>query len=329
MVSNLVKSRIGVNVVSQTVEVKWECGWQEYAAQNDDAIDGVIFMRRGSERPYDTGGLVFVQIKCGGEGYRRDQKQHPDHIGVSLGRKYIEKHLPRWKRMPGPVVLIFVDDTISAYAPPAWWVDLKAITSYSKTNKGLILIPKNQRFAHHTKGPFHKLCGSGPSDRMLEQVEVDRSGVLVPKLGKNESLRADAWDFYKEWRDQLSSRVNPVVGEVLVNRVGWKHATRKGRLPERILQSWLLFGVAKAMVRTCKDIYTLGHARTQTYSDGNIQVIDYLGLRARVVFPHRHPSVIQVVLRRSRLISPASPAVGRQKIWFYSVYELRRGSALR
>src|SRR6185503_5226134 len=245
MVSKRVKSRIGVNLVSTIVEVNWECGWQEYAAQNDDAIDGVILMRRGSIRPYDTGGLVFVQIKTGGEGYRRDQKQHPDHIGVHLGAEYIQEHVPRWKRTPGPAVLIFVDDKISRDNPPAWWVDLKSTDSYSKTNKGLILIPKNQRFAHHTKGTFHKLCGSGPSDRMLEQVQVGRSGVLVPRLGKNESLRDDAWNFYKDWRDQLPSRMNPIIGEILVNLIGWKHAARKGRLPARILQSWLLFGVAR------------------------------------------------------------------------------------
>ncbi len=328
VLSNLVKGRIGINTVARTVENEWACGWQEYAAHNDDAIDGVILMRRGSKRPSTTGGVVYVQVKCGGDGYRQDQKQYPDHIGVKLGKDYINSHLDRWKQTPGPAILVFVDDTISKKDPPAWWTDLKVASSYSPTNKGLILVPKSQRFAHHTKGAFHKLCGSGPADRMLQEVRMDRSSLLVPKLGKTESLRNDAWQFYKEWRSQRSARINPTIGEVLVNRVGWKHSTRKGRWPERIVQSWMLLGVAKRMINICEDVYTLGHGKIDKYPDGNIQIIDYLGLKARVIFPHRHHSVIQVVLRRSRLVSPSSRFLERQKIWFYSVYELRRGSGL-
>lgn len=184
MTSRRVKGRIGIGAVARIVEVAWECGWQEYAAQNDDAIDGIILMRRGSKEPFDTGGVVFVQIKCGGDGYRRDQKKHPNHIGVQVGKEYVLKHKKRWVRTPGPAVLIFVDDTIDKHSPPAWWTDLKSKESYSQTNGGLILVPKIQRFAHHTKGAFHKLCGSGPSDRVLEQIQIDRTMTLVPKLEK-------------------------------------------------------------------------------------------------------------------------------------------------
>ncbi len=42
-------------------------------------------MRKGTAKPADTGGIVFVQVKCGGDGYSKDQKQHPDHVGVALG----------------------------------------------------------------------------------------------------------------------------------------------------------------------------------------------------------------------------------------------------
>lgn len=327
MLSNLVKGRIGINTVSRIVEVDWECGWQEYAAQNDSAIDGIILMRRGSKAPSDTGGIVFVQVKTGGDGYRRDQKRYPDHIGVQLGTQYVEEHRPRWVQTPGPSVLVFVDDTKDRTNPPGWWTNLKSSDSYSPTNRGLILVPKNQRFARHTKGVFHKLCGSGNVDRQIMEIRMSRSDLLVPKLGKGESLRSDAWEYYKNWRKDAGSRMNPTLGEILVNRVGWKHSTRMGRMPERIVQSWLLLDVAKKMIATCEDIYTLGHATRKVFPDGNIEVIDYLGLRASVIFPYRHPSIIQVVLRRSRLVEPRI-RFERQKIWFYSVYELRRGSAL-
>lgn len=328
--SNRVKERVGINAVSAVVETDWESGWQEYAAQNDDAIDGVILMRRGSKKPTDTGGIVFVQVKCGGNGYRCDQAKHPDHIGVALGKEYIDKHKPRWMKVPGPAVLIFVDDTLRRKREhaPAWWVDLKCPKSYSETNGGMILVPKAQRFGHHSKSQFHKLCGPSPFDRQLEEIHLNRNQILIPRLGKGESLRDDAWQFYKEWRDNPGMCINPTLGSLLVNRVGWKHMTRPGRLPERILQSWQLLGAAKEMVVSCKNVLNLGHAKRKDYPDGNTQVIDYLGLRANVVFPHRHQSVLQVVLRRSRLISPQHPRHERQKIWFYSIYELRRGQGL-
>lgn len=325
--SNRVKERIGVHAVARMVETLWESGWQEYSASNDDAIDGVILMRRGSANPIDTGGVVFVQVKCGGNGYRRDQHQYPEHIGIALGAQYIEVHKPRWMRVPGPAVLVFVDDTIDRNNPPAWWVDLKDESSYSPTNRGMLLIPKTQRFAHHTKGDFHRLCGPGTQDRTLNVIELNRTQTLIPRLGRNESLRDDAWGFYKAWRSDKAARMNPRVGEVLVNRIGWKHITRRDRLPERIMQSWMLLGAAKQIIAQESRVLNFGRASVRDLEDGSKLVDDYLGLRSTITFPYRHHAVVQVVLKRSRVIrpSPSWRGTDAQKIWFYSVYELRRG----
>lgn len=156
-------------------------------------------MKRGQKASKATGGVIFVQVKCGGNGYRQDQNQHPNHIGINLGEAYIVKHRPRWNLVPGPAVLIFVNDTIDHRNPPCWWVNIKDDESYSKTNKGQILIPKNQKFGSHSKGIFHKLCGSGPTDRNLPTISISRNDDLPVNLSKNESLRNDAWEYYKEW----------------------------------------------------------------------------------------------------------------------------------
>lgn len=325
MVSNLVKSRIGINKVSTTVENLWESGWQEYAAQNDDAFDGVIIMKRGTKKPAATGGVVFVQVKCGSDGYKKIQNQYPDHIGVALGQQYISAHLPRWQKAPGPAVLIFVDDETSKVNPRAYWVDLRLETSYSTTNSGMVLIPLAQRFSHHSKGEFHRLCGSNTADRILEEITLTRNDSLIPSLGAKSSLRQDAWNFYSEWKNSPTFDINPSLGPILVNRLAWEHMTRATRLPERVAQSWLLLGAAKCMINNCTKYWTLGNATSQTFADGSTEVIDYLGLKAKVSFPHRHHSVVQVILKRSRLTTPVSTQPMRQKIWFYSVYELRRG----
>src|SRR5690606_11393628 len=140
-------------------------------------------------------------------------------------------------------------------------------------------------------GKFHSLCGSAPTDRILPTVTLTRDLELRITLAKNESIRNDAWGFYKNWRDNPHERHNPTLGEILINRVGWKHITRFGRRSERVVQSWMLLGAAKQIVMHVKDIDFLRHAETAELEDGTIRVIDYLGLRANVKFTYRHESV--------------------------------------
>jgi hypothetical protein len=57
---------------------------------------------------------------------------------------------------------------------------------------------------------------------------------------------------------------------------------------------------------------------------GQYELKDYLSLRAKVIFPNRNQTVIQVVLRRKRT-GNRTTGEQNQTIWFYSVYEPRRG----
>lgn len=322
MFSNSQKEAIGVRVVATFVREPWACGWQEYEARNDNGIDGVVIMRKGQR---ETGGLVFVQIKCGGNGYRSDQQQHPDKVGVKLGGEYIKKHKDRWLAVNGPCVIVFVDDTVDKKNPPAWWADLKDDETYSKTNSGLLLIPKKQRFGSHTKGDFHRLCGSGPIDKMLPSITATRSDLIIPP--STQTMHQFSRGYYKEWSvdSYNTGQVNPRVGPVLVNRVGWRHITGQHRLRERQFQSLTLLGIAKRMINELGDVEMLGRASVEDLHDGGRKIIDHLGIRANVVFPHRHQAVVQVVLRRERVICTSAAAPTQQKIWFLSVYELRRG----
>lgn len=271
----------------------------------------------------ETGGLVFAQVKCGGNGYRKDQVQHPDKIGVLLGEKYISDHFDRWNSTTGPSVLIFVDDTIDKKNPPAWWADLRDPNTYSKTNKGLLLVPLAQKFGEHTKGDFHRLCGSGPVDKSLAVIDIVKEDLIIPRF--NESLLKAARGFYINWSKFSFPTENPGCGEVLVNRVGWRHITRKRRVEERIFQSLTLLGVAKRMIDELHDIEMLGRVKVTTLPSGSKKFEDYIGLRAVAVFPHRHQAVIQVVLKRERIVNASGVGPVDQKIWFLSVYELRRG----
>ncbi|MHB1300518.1 MAG: DUF4365 domain-containing protein [Burkholderiales bacterium] len=316
MYTNSQKEAVGIRVVETFIREPWNCRWQEYEARNDNGIDGVAIMRKGEK---ETGGLVFIQVKCGGNGYRQDQKQYSDKVCISLGEKYIEDHRPRWNVTPGPCVIVFVDDTIDKKMPPAWWADLKDDSTYSPTNKGMLLLPKSQRFGAHSKGDFHRLCGTGPIDRVLPTLELTRHDLIVPQL--KDTLLHAARRAYKAW----GTGTNPSLGEILVNRVGWRHITRQGRLRERIWQSLELIGVAKKIVNEIDEVDMLGRTTIKDYPDGTILLTDHLGLRANILFPHRHQSVVQVVLKRERIVTKKPSVSIEQKIWFLSVYELRRG----
>lgn len=312
------QARLGINTVSSIVETNWQCGWQEFDSHNDDGVDGAILMRRGSIRPVDTGGVVFAQVKCG-ESYVRKQKQHPDSICLALGADYVTSHIPRWKRLPGPTVLIFVNDPASRKNALSWWVQLRP-ESIAPTNSGIILIPKSQRFGHHAKGPFQKLCGHQAQDNELPKIQMSVDELLPMSLGDGPPLRHSAWKFYKRWREE-KDRTHPSLGKVLVNRVGWKHLTRPGRSLHRIINSCLLLPVAMKMVELGLPTSYLGRGKQRTTTSSS-RVVDYLGIRASVSFPHRQSSVVQVVLKRERLLIPHV----RTKVWFYSVFERRRGT---
>lgn len=318
--SNRQKEAIGVRVVQSIIRETWDSGWQELDARNDNGIDGLAIMRK---RGKETGGIVFVQVKCGGDGYRKDQLQYPDKIGIQLGKSYIDDHRPRWSSTTGPSVIVFIDDTVDPRNPPAWWADLKDQQTYSPTNAGMLLIPKSQKFGPHTKGDFHRLCGAGPVDRTLPTLQITRDQLVIP--GRTETLLAAARGVYKKWSKEGYPTRNPSLGDILINRVGWRHITRQKRLKERVFQSLSLLGVARRMIDELVEIDMLGRPTVVESSDGSLKVTDHLGIRANITFPHRHQSVVQVVLRRERIISRLARSMPVQRIWFLSVYELRRG----
>jgi hypothetical protein len=169
------------------------------------------------------------------------------------------------------------------------------------------------------------MCGPRIADINLKILKIARDQMMPIRLGKNESIRNDAWSFYKNWRDDGNLCIHPDLGYIIVNRVGWKHMTRKGRSQDRIINSWLLLGVAKQMVIQGANVFYLGHSNVENIEDNVIKIIDYLALRSIVVMPHRQETMVQVVLKRCRYINKCYTEPVSQKIWLYSIFEPRRG----
>ncbi len=304
----------GILVAHDIVNRCWKSDWQKIDQENDDAIDGIIHVRKDGEL---TGEVIYAQVKSG-DGYKLITKNRPNYIGINVGNNYLDSHRSRWNRLRGAVILIFVDNNKEAY-----WTNLKDNNSYTAENNSIILIPNKQRFGAHSKGHFRKIGDFFPQDRELLTVRLERSDLSYLKIDK--PLKETARNFYKDWcNSDTIERTNPSLGVVTVNRTGWRHISRSERGFDKIFQSWQLLSAAKKIIQTVDRAYQI--KKQETISEGETEYIvkDFISLRAKVVFPNRHESVVQVILRRKKIVNILTNTI-QQQVWFYSVYEPRRG----
>jgi hypothetical protein len=277
-------------------------------------LDGIIQFYKNSKQTGKT--LFFVA-----EHFRIRQANQPKKEFIELPFPDLETRRKQWLAQPLPVILfayLYFHDEPGA---KALWVDLRSNDSYSDNRKNL-LIPLSNTFKTTTKGALMRLCGKGPSGPVSHRLTLDFTDTKYLRgLGK---FKSSARKFYVGWaHDSVAERTHPVLGEILVSRVGWKHICRPNRKKERILQSWLLLSAAKKIILNVDEWHALGRSRTRMVSNKIRQTIDFLGLRAEVHFNFRDSSLVQVILRRSQEYNTETQSFG-QKIWFYSVYEMRR-----
>lgn len=328
-----------VDHVKGIVETQWYSKWVPIQAPNDDGIDGVILLykkyvkttklKKGEKREYarkPTGEMIFVQVK-GGNGYRVEAEKRPNSIGVNVTEPYIVAHRPRWNRLPGPVILIFVNTESKRKHGAAWWCNLKVESSYDTDNKQIISVLKEDTFGSHSKGDLRRLS------RTYNVANIDPPIVLthecVNRIPISGSIKAAGRSIYRQWAtSEIGDRTHAGLGEVIVSRVGWRHMTRRGRRPERLLQSLQLIEVAKRAIKGSHAFRMLGRRRATFHADGSAEMRDYVGIRVQAIFPHRQPASIQVVLKRLRLFDSAKKKVS-QKLWFLSVYEKFKPPALK
>jgi hypothetical protein len=71
------RGQLGANIVERIVLKDWNSRWQQIDAQNDDGVDGLIFLEAGN-RP--TGQIIFAQIKC------HQSPISDSKVSVSLGK---------------------------------------------------------------------------------------------------------------------------------------------------------------------------------------------------------------------------------------------------
>lgn len=288
-------------------------------AENDNGVDGVIFLRH---RSAFLGRLLFVQVKSGPSfmvNYK--QKRFAGLIGVDIGEDYIAAHRPRWEALPGPVILVYVTDP-EKRSSTIYWQDLKKNASYSPSNKGVVLVPRSQTFGSEAKGALRRLTGSMPDDAPLKRIDM-RNVQRLTDIDVHD--RPTARWFYKEWSRSVE-RHHHELGEIEVTNAGWRHVTRRSRNPENVRNSFLLLEAARQMVIQGAVWRQLGSAKIKDRKQ-TTDIVDALSLRANIVFRYRAPATVQVILRRTRNICKLTGSV-QSRLYFYSVHELRRGNSV-
>lgn len=306
----------GRSVVQDYVSAQSNHGWQELDPQNDDGVDGLIFIKKKGNK---TGEIVFAQIKCGvkGRGYWTESSTRPGYIGVHLTEDYINKHRERWKTVPGPMILIFVEYE----SRKAYWADLRNNASFTSDNKQIVLIKKSQRFGSHSFGEFKKLKGYTHINQAYDWIDVSLEDVNYIKLELYIPFKEQAKKYYKDWiNSHASEKTCPLLGEIIVSRVGWRHITRRKRKKSRIIQSLQLLGIAKQIIKQSNKFWQVKVMEIKTLADGTIIHTDFIGLRGRVKFTFRGATIVQVLLKRKKIVN-TNTGIYKSEIRFYSVYE--------
>ena len=302
----------GMNEAGIIVQGKANHGWQPFSAINDNGVDSMIIYRKNG---IDTGEIMFAQVKCGtGDGYMKITRNRPSHFGVHVGEMYIKSHRPKWDKLPGPIILIYVD----FHTRKAWWVDLRDDKSYTDSNKQIVLVPKCQRFGKHSFGEFKNLKGRLFISKDIPELEMTNSHFESQNL--NQSIKQSAKKYYDEWnKSPVIERTHLELGEIIVSRTGWRHMTRTDRKQNRMINSLALLPVAKQIILSTNKCYQVKNLETRTVKNQLI-ITDYLAIKCNVKFPFRQSGLIQVILKRKRKLDSNNNTIG-SRIWFYSIYE--------
>ena len=136
---------------------------------------------------------------------------------------------------------------------------------------------------------FHALHMGILVSQVIDLAKYDSlHGLIEPKLpgGLNVPLKYRAIEFYKEWK--RIGAVNPCFGNVIINRTGWSHITRKDRPMGRIETSFSLLPYASRIINDVTSWRTLTSIRKyDKRQDKHITYVDFIGLTAKVIIKNR------------------------------------------
>lgn len=152
------------------------------------------------------------------------------------------------------------------------------------------------------QGPLRRLArvSKNYSEKPILDLRHNDSlkGILPLSLPGNlkDSLKYRAIKFYQEWKE--TGAKNPFFGDILINRTGWSHITRKGRPIARIEASFGLLPIAARIINEVSRWRMLTPMRRyDNRKDGFTSIVDFVGLTAKVILKNRSSAEVMVVLK--------------------------------
>lgn len=287
------RGQVGVNVAERVVLTEWRSRWQQVDGQNDDGIDGLIFLER---RGIPTGQIIYVQVKCHQIKARTDGT-----IAVAINRDRLERNMQVWKRVVGAAILVHVDpETLIAR-----WANVRDSRVVTPSQ---IIIHPNDLFDASARKIIANLCGNVHRDLLLPQINTVTAD--FPHFTEPHLQRA-ARRFYKALSIE-PVYLGPTGPVVRFTREGWRHITRPDRPVLVRHQSLVLLGVIRKVLAQANP------ADLKDYSPRIDPTGDYVALRAVVTFSFRQTCVVKIVMRRRKDENK------RDSYSFHTIYEPRR-----
>lgn len=305
---NYSREATGTNFVSKIVEEFFHWGWVQNPQQNDDGIDGIIWVRDNMGR--DLGARIQVQIKSGPKYFKGVDAQGRLKIQPYTPIENLRDHLKNYAQQLEPVILVFVTSEwkgkTDMYRPWAWWVRMD---DYDYDNSSYVYIDPKQRFGEHSKKELFGLVSK--TLKWTEYKTIQASAKDYRLFNSTADLKAQAKAVYDKLRNQ-EVRCPALKGNRIVfNRIGWHHICNGQRGHGRIRTSFGLMSVVPEIISTANRWIL---ASKSQYSNRNHV---FYTLRA-VVRMKKEVYKVQVIVRKQTNMA------GTDKYVFYSVHILNK-----
>lgn len=301
---NYIQEATGIRVVSMFVQEFFGWGWLPNTQENDDGLDGFIYVRDSTGR--DLGIKIHVQIKSGLSYYKGVDNKDRLKLQPYSPKSTLEKHLKIYAKQVEPTILVYVtsewEGKKDLYRPWAWWVRMD---NYKYDNSAYVYIDRKQRFGEHSKKDLYNLVSK--SLKWTECKTIHASSDDNKHFNTIGNIKAAAKSIYNSLRTKDIFCPALKNAKVVFNRIGWHHICNGKRGLGRIRNS---FGLMPIVPQIIENTDNWIYARKSQYANQNHV---FYTLRANVIIKNESYKV-QVIIRRQ------SNSAGIHKYIFYSVH---------
>lgn len=301
---NYVQEATGLRVVSMFIQEFFGWGWLPNTQENDDGLDGFIYVRDNVGN--DLGTRIQVQIKSGPSYLKEIDDKGRLKLQPYSNKERLQKHLKTYAKQVEPTILIYVttewEGKKDMYRPWAWWVRMD---NYEYDETSYVYIDRTKRLGEHSKKDLYKLVCN--SLKWTDYKSINASPYDFKLFNTFNNIKIAAKNEYDKLKK--TEVICPALNDakIVFNRIGWRHICNGSRGSRRIRNSFGLMSLVPQII-TSSDRWIFAkksHLANQNHS--------FYTLRANVIMKDETLKV-QVIIRHQL------NRKGEKKYVFYSVH---------